>query len=90
MKLRATSITPVFTLMMANNHPGVKRMNYSVNVRTEEGGAPFTEKNDGIPRKFVEEWCTRNLSHGYEVGRYETVFFNSEDDAILFLMAFSG
>lgn len=40
-------------------------------------------------RREVHEWCTNNLSDNFLVGTWISIFFQTEDDAILFRLKFS-
>jgi hypothetical protein len=52
------------------------------------GFPAFRESNGGVLRDYVLDWCTKNCSSPVLVGGLQTIFFKTEEDAILFYMRF--
>lgn len=61
---------------------------YSCTCRDEKNFPAFRDASDPKIREFVDAWCRDNLSFGFLVAGYESVLFTSEEDALLFYMAF--
>jgi hypothetical protein len=61
---------------------------YSVGVSDQLGFPAFRESNGGVLRDYVLDWCTKNCSSPVLVGGLQTIFFKTEEDAILFYMRF--
>lgn len=59
---------------------------YHVIVQGRSGFAPMFENTE--ERKYVDQWIGANCTGEATPGGYNTLFFENEDDAILFWMTF--